>query len=117
MKAYELVLLVDPDLPDDRRTGVITAARKLVEAVATQIVKDEDWGVRKLAYEIDHRPDGAYHVIEFDCEPDRIDDLGRKLRIADGLLRFRILRRSERTPGSNAPDVGSREKRSEPATA
>lgn len=117
MNAYELVLLVDPDLPEDRRTGVVTAARKLVEAAATQIVNDEDWGVRKLAYEIDHRPDAAYHLIEFDCEPDKIDDLGRKLKIADGLLRFRILRRPERGANPSAPTAAAREKRSEPANA
>lgn len=117
MNAYELVLLVDPDLPEDRRTGVISAARKLVEAAATQVVKDEDWGVRKLAYEIDHRLDAAYHVIDFDCEPSNIEDLGGKLRITDGLLRFRILRRPKRSAGSSTPTGDVSETPSEPATA
>ena len=96
MKAYELILLVDPDLPEDRRIEVVSTARSLLESKSSKITTDESWGMRKLAYEIDHRTDALYHKFEFDGPSNSIEELSRNLRIADGVLRFRVLSKVER---------------------
>jgi ribosomal protein S6 len=53
------------------------------------------WGRRKLAYEIDHKPDGAYHLLTFSAEPEALAEVSRVLRITDGVMRHMAVRRPE----------------------
>lgn len=105
------MLIVDSEAPADRQAAVVDAARELVVAHGGVLVGDEDWGMRRLTYEIDHRPSGNYRLIEFDGEIDAPERIGRALRITDGLLRHRILRKSTRAArleasGAEIPDDG-----------
>jgi ribosomal protein S6 len=63
------------------------------------------WGRRRLAYEIDHKHEGAYHLLNFDAEPATLDELSRILRITDGVMRHLAVRRIEGTaPGPPPPE-------------
>jgi small subunit ribosomal protein S6 len=64
------------------------------------IVSDHDWGTRALAYEIRHRTDAEYHLLQFHGPATLLASLQRNLRIADGVLRFRIVKLA---PGTPAP--------------
>ena len=62
MTEYEILLLLDPDLDDDRQGEVVTRARELVESGGGTWDLHDVWGRRKLAYEIGHKGEGSYHL-------------------------------------------------------
>ena len=103
---YEILLLLDPDLAEQRQTEIVTRARELVEHGGGTWVREEPWGRRKLAYEIEKKTDGAYHLLEFDAEPETLDELSRILKITDGVLRHLAVRRvhSSHGPGHPGPE-------------
>ena len=67
------------------------------------LVGTHDWGQRKLAYEIDHKAEGEYHLIQFHGPPALLDRLRTTLRVADGVLRSRIIRLEPGTPPPPPP--------------
>ena len=91
--AYELVLILDPELAEDRQTEIVDRARKLVEQSGGSISSHDPWGRRRLAYEIDHKQEGVYHLVLFDAEPETLDELTRVLKITDGVIRHLAVRR------------------------
>jgi small subunit ribosomal protein S6 len=93
--AYEVLLMLDPELPEERQDEIITRSRDLIESRGGTIEKHEPWGRRKLAYEIDHKSDGTYHLLLFSSDPDALDELSRILKITDGVMRHLAVRRPE----------------------
>src|SRR4051794_20093972 len=96
MNAYEILLMVDPELPEERQDEIVTRARELIEGRGGTVSKHEPWGRRKLAYEIDHKTDGTYHLLLFTCDAETLDELSRILKITDGVMRHLAVRRPER---------------------
>ena len=101
-KEYELVLMLDPDVPDERRDEIADETRKRIEAGAT-LKHDTPWGMRKLAYEIHQRTEADYRLFRFEGQGGVLDELNHNLRIADGVLRFRIFKVDPRTPSLVPP--------------
>jgi small subunit ribosomal protein S6 len=103
--AYEILLMLDPDLPEGRQDEIIKRARELVEKAKGKWVGHNPWGRRRLAYEIDHKGEGAYHLLNFDAEPETLAELSRILRITDGVMRHLAVRRIEGgAPGPPPPE-------------
>ena len=96
---YDLVLLLDTSAPEDQRKKVLTDVEAAISTAGT-IVNGVDWGTRALAYEIRHRTDAEYHLLQFHGPATLLANLQRSLRIADGVLRFRIVKLA---PGTPAP--------------
>jgi small subunit ribosomal protein S6 len=94
---YELVLMLDPDVPDERRDQIADETRKRIESGGT-LKHDSAWGMRKLAYEIRQRTEADYRLFRFGGESGVLDDLNHNLRIADGVLRFRIFKVDPSSP-------------------
>ena len=90
-KQYELVLMLDPDVPDERRDEIAAQTRQRIEAGGT-LKHDASWGMRKLAYEIRQRTEADYRLFRFEGQSGVLDELNHNLRIADGVLRFRIFK-------------------------
>ena len=90
---YEILLMLDPETPDERQQEIVTRTRELLERSGGSFEKHEVWGRRKLAYEIDHKPDGAYHLLTFAAEPAALDEVSRILKITDGVMRHLAVRR------------------------
>ena len=117
MAPYEILLMLDPELPDDRQSEIVSRARDLIERGGGSWDAHDVWGRRKLAYEIDHKTDGAYHLLTFSAEPETLDEVSRVLKITDGVMRHLAVRRSERRPGGTvAPPSEDRQDGPEPAT-
>jgi small subunit ribosomal protein S6 len=95
---YEILLLLDPDLDDDRQTEVVSRVRELVEGAGGSWDLHDSWGRRRLAYEIDHKADGIYHLLHFTCDAPTLDEVSRVLRIDDGVLRHMATRRIKGSP-------------------
>ena len=68
MNEYEILLLLDPELDDERQGDVVTRTRELVESGGGTWDLHDAWGRRKLAYEIDHKGEGSYHLLHFTCD-------------------------------------------------
>ena len=108
MNPYEILLMLDPELPEERQSEIVQRMRELVERSGGTWVSHDVWGRRRLAYEIDGKHDGLYHLVNFDCEPATLDELSRVLRITDGVTRHlptrRIVRASEPRRADAQPD-------------
>ena len=98
MTEYEILLLLDVDLDDDRQAEIVARVRELVEAAGGTWDLHDAWGRRKLAYEIDHKGDGSYHLLHFTCEAATLDEVSRVLRIDDGVMRHMATRRIKGSP-------------------
>ena len=96
---YEILLMLDPELPEERQEEILRRTRELVEQGGGTWDRHDPWGRRKLAYEIGHKDEGVYHLIEFTAEPATLDEASRILKITDGVMRHMACRRIERSPG------------------
>ena len=83
--------MLDPDVPDERRDQIADETRKRIES-GGNLTHDNAWGMRKMAYEIRQRTEADYRLFRFEGESGVLDDLNHNLRIADGVLRFRIFK-------------------------
>jgi small subunit ribosomal protein S6 len=97
------MLMLDPELADERQTEIVTRARGLVEQGGGAWQGQESWGRRRLAYEIDKKNEAHYHLLHFDCEPATLDELTRVLRITDGAMRHMAVRRPAGSTLGRAP--------------
>ena len=88
---YDLMLLLDPAAEDDARAKIVTDASAAISADG-QLLGHQPWGLRPLAYEIDHRNQAEYHLFQFQGPPSLIASLEHTLRITDGVLRHRVIR-------------------------
>ena len=101
MTDYEILLMLDPELPEERQTEIITRAREAIEKDGGTWDNHEPWGRRRLAYEIDHKAEGAYHLLTFSAEPATLEEISRVLKITDGVMRHLAVRRVQ--GGSTRP--------------
>ncbi|HET9324704.1 MAG TPA: 30S ribosomal protein S6 [Gaiellaceae bacterium] len=99
MTPYEILLMLDPELPEERQSEIVQRTRELVQQGGGSVETHDVWGRRRLAYEIDHKTDGVYHLLTFSAEPEALDEVSRVLKITDGVMRHLAVRRSERSPG------------------
>ena len=96
---YEVLLMLDPDLPEARSDEIIARTRELVERGGGRWDRHDPWGRRKLAYEIKGKDEGVYHLLEFASDPETLGELSRVLKITDGVLRHMAVRRVQPSPG------------------
>ena len=100
---YEILLMLDPELPEARQDEIVARIRELIENGGGTWVGHDPWGRRKLAYEIDKKTDGIYHLLQFDAEPETLDELTRILKITDGVMRHLATRRIKGGHGPGRP--------------
>lgn len=92
MRAYELMIILDGALED---VAVEAGVRRISEQIAAkggEIKTTDRWGKRRFAYEINHKHDGYYTVFELVAEGSGLDDLERQLRLADDVVRHKLIR-------------------------
>jgi len=100
---YDLVLLLDPQVEEQVRTKILADTREAI-AAAGELVGDDDWGDRTLAYPIERKTGAEYHLLQFHAgKVELLSELDRTLRITDGVVRFRIIKLEPGTP--DAPDM------------
>jgi small subunit ribosomal protein S6 len=90
---YEILLMLDPELPDDRQNEIVKRTEDLIKKSGGKWDAHQPWGRRRLAYEIDHKPEGAYHLLTFAAEPETLEEISRVLKITDGVMRHMAVRR------------------------
>jgi small subunit ribosomal protein S6 len=110
--SYEILLLLDAELPEERQSEIVARIRELVERGGGTWANQDIWGRKKLAYEIDHKGEGVYHLLTFDSNPETLDEISRVLKITDGVMRHMAVRR---VTGPQAVSAGAPAARRAPA--
>ena len=88
MKNYETVFILNPVLSDDQMKDTVDKFRKVLKDNKAEIVNDENWGLKKLAYPIQHKTTGFYNLVEYEANPDLIDKLETEFRRDEKVMRF-----------------------------
>jgi small subunit ribosomal protein S6 len=92
MRRYELMLVLRPDVADDKAQTVIDKTTRQIVASGGQIVKVAPWGRRRLAYQIDRYREGSYHIILFEAPGEALVEVERTLQITEEVLRHLVTR-------------------------
>ena len=110
MRRYELMLVIRPDVADDKSQALVDRTTRGISAAGGQIVKVAPWGRRRLAYPIDRHREGSYHIILFEAPSEAIIELEHTLLITEEVLRHLVTRvdrpaKSARADGSELDEL------------
>ena len=103
MNDYEVMLLLDPELAEERANEIIQRIRNAVESGKGSWDGHEPWGRRRLAFEIDHKGEAVYHLLLFTAPPETLAEITRVLKITDGVVRHGAYRRVKGSTHTKAP--------------
>ena len=96
MRAYELMVIFDGATDESDVERILQQGGGLITAGGGRVAKTDRWGRRRFAYEINHKWEGIYVVLEIVTEASNLDDLERMLRIADEVVRHKVMRLPDR---------------------
>ena len=111
---YEILLMLDPEHSEEQQGVIIARTREVIETSGGTLDRHDAWGRRKLAYEINKKGEGTYHLLLFAAETEVLDEITRVLRITDGVLRHLAVRRIKGT-AAPPPEIAPAEPESAPA--
>ena len=94
-RTYELVFIVDPDVADDEVMKLSEGVQKIITGQGGSITKTEMMGKRQLAYEINHKKNGTYVLLEIEGSGAEIAEVERRMRVNDQILRYMTIRVDE----------------------
>jgi small subunit ribosomal protein S6 len=107
--AYDLIVLIDPEAPEERRSSIVDGVKKQIGGGDGTLKGDADWGIRRLAFEIRHRPEAHYHLFQLEAGAELLQQIRHNLAIDDGVLRHRLIRLEKGVPEKTpTPPVSSR---------
>jgi small subunit ribosomal protein S6 len=92
MNKYESMYILKPDYDEETRKTIVEKFKNLVEENGGKVEKVDEWGIRKLAYEINYISEGYYVLMTFEAEATLPLELERNYNIHDGVLRYNIIR-------------------------
>ena len=93
MNKYELALVVNAKAEDDVRTATVEKAKEYIARYGGVVTEAEDWGKKRLAYEIQHMREGFYYFIQFDAEADCPAEVEKHVRIMENVIRYLCVRK------------------------
>ena len=88
MNKYELALVINAKIEDDARTVAIEKIKALIEKFGGEITNVDEWGKKKLAYEIQKMREGYYYFIQFDASAECPAEIERRVRIMEPVMRY-----------------------------
>ncbi|MDD7770052.1 30S ribosomal protein S6 [Suipraeoptans intestinalis] len=92
MNKYELAVVVNAKIEDDEREQVVEKVKALVERFGGKISDVDEWGKRRLAYEIQKMKEGFYYFIHFESDAEVPGEIEQRIRIMDNVLRYLCVR-------------------------
>jgi len=102
---YDLMVLLATSAEDERRARILADVEQTIGDGGGTVELKQDWGVRRLAFEIDHTVDADYHLLQFSGPPAVVETLSYNLKIMDGVLRHRIIKVTPGTPPPPEPTL------------
>lgn len=94
MRKYEAVFIFVPNLEEEKRNQLLERLKSVIEGNGS-ITNIDEWGMRKLAYEINDLKEGYYVIVNFESNSEVVDELDRVCKISDGIMRHMIVREDE----------------------
>ncbi|MDU5535445.1 MAG: 30S ribosomal protein S6 [Anaerococcus sp.] len=94
MNNYEAVLIFKADMQDTDRTELLERFKTIISENG-EVADVDDWGKRRLAYEINDLKEGYYYIVNFKSEPDHIREFERRLRLSDFIIRYMVIRKED----------------------
>lgn len=95
MRKYEVIYIIKPELDEEKTTAAIERFTSLITNAGGEIIKTEQWGKKRLAYEINDYREGYYVKVNFTGEPVVAHELERVFKITDDIIRYLIVREEE----------------------
>lgn len=92
MTQYEAVFIMNPVLSDEQVGETVSKFKSLLKAKEGKVLNEESWGLKKLAYPIQHKRSGFYHLLEFQAPGDSIQGLEVELKRDERIMRFLTMR-------------------------
>ena len=92
MNKYELAVVVSAKIEDEERAAVVDKCKALIERFGGTITNVDDWGKKRLAYEIQKMKEGFYYVIQFEAESSAPAEIESRIRIMDNVLRYLVVK-------------------------
>lgn len=96
MHKYELAVVVSAKLEEDDKVATLDKVKALIERFGGQITNVDDWGKKRLAYEIQKMKEGFFYFIQFDAEATAPAEIENRIRIMDNVIRYLIVRTDEK---------------------
>jgi small subunit ribosomal protein S6 len=107
MRRYELMLLLRPDLEDDKLQAAVEKVTRAIVNGGGSLSKVSPWGKRRLAYDIGRHREASYFLIHFDIEPGQVREIERGLLISDEILRHLVTVIEDRGPVDEVPPAAA----------
>ena len=95
MNKYELAIVVTAKIEDDQRAEVIEKCKALIERFGGTVTNVDDWGKKRLAYEVQKMKEAYYYFISFDAESTVPAEIESRVRIMDNVIRYLVVRQDE----------------------
>ena len=92
---HELAVVVSAKIEDEERAAVVDKCKALIERFGGTITNVDDWGKKRLAYEVQKMKEAYYYFIQFDAEPTAPIEIENRVRIMDNVIRFLCVRQDE----------------------
>ncbi|MDD5934685.1 MAG: 30S ribosomal protein S6 [Clostridiales bacterium] len=92
MNKYELALVVNAKIEDDAKNATVEAVKELITRFGGTITNVDDWGKKRLAYEIQKMKEGYYYFIQFDADSKTPNEIEQRVRIMENVIRFLCIR-------------------------
>ena len=92
MNKYELAVVLNAKIEDDARTATLEKVKEYIARFGGTVTNIDEWGKKRLAYEIQKMREGFYYFIQFDAEADCPAELEKRVRILDNVIRFLCVR-------------------------
>ena len=109
MRRYELMLLLRPDLEDDKLQAAVEKVTRAIVNGGGSLSKVSPWGKRRLAYDIGRHREASYFLIHFDIEPSQVREIERGMLISEEILRHLVTVIEDRGPADEiAPAAAAR---------
>ncbi|HYI66197.1 MAG TPA: 30S ribosomal protein S6 [Candidatus Limnocylindrales bacterium] len=110
MRRYELMLLLRPDLEDDKLQAAVEKVTRAIVNAGGSLSKVSPWGKRRLAYDIQRHREASYFLIHFDIEPSQVREIERGMLISEEILRHLVTVLEDRGPADEelAPAAAAR---------
>jgi small subunit ribosomal protein S6 len=103
MRPYEVMVILDAGLEEEQIRGVLDRTTKLITEQGGTPGRVDRWGKRRLAYEMDHRTEGFYAVVEAKAEPAVMSEVDRMLRLSDEVMRHKVIRIPDEVAAQERP--------------
>ena len=88
MNKYELAVVVSAKLEDEERAAAVEKVKAYIARFGGTVTDVDDWGKRRLAYEINYKTEGYYVLVEYTASPEFPAELSRQFKITDGIIRY-----------------------------